>query len=194
MLSQKLLQSSFGANRTLKNIIRHSTVPSLNSLEDTYYRTSENNPSNHGVNHIGRIYTVDPEIPKLFGKELNHRDTYNANNYFGPRKWFDRWVGNVFDIDEHEQSTHCRCNVMRETGIMVREPAVQIINCVKAMDLERPAVRFVLYSTVQYSTVQNSAVQYRWCTGSCCTGGPDAASPSRSPTSRTSATARALSP
>ena len=48
---------------------------------------------------------------------------------------------------------HCRCNVMRETGIMVREPAVQIINCVKAMDLERPAVRFVVYSTVQYSTV-----------------------------------------
>ena len=189
MLSQKLLQSSFGANKTLKNIIRHSTVPSLNNLEDTYYRTSENNPSNHGVNHIGRIYTVDPEIPKLFGKELNHRDTYNANNYFGPRKWFDRWVGNVFDIDEHEQSTHCRCNVMRETGIMVREPAVQIINCVKAMDLERPAVRFVVYSTVQYSTVQ-----YRWCTGSWCTGGPDAASPSRSPTSRTSATARALSP
>ena len=101
MLSQKLLQSPFGANRTLKNIIRHSTVPSLNSLEDTYYRTSENNPSNHGVNHIGRIYTVDPEIPKLFGKELNHRDTYNANNYFGPRRWFDRWDGNVFD--EHEQ-------------------------------------------------------------------------------------------
>ena len=45
---------------------------------------------------------------------------------------------------------------MRETGIMVREPAVQIINCVKALDLERPAVRYVVYSTVQYCTVQYS--------------------------------------
>ena len=47
---------------------------------------------------------------------------------------------------------------MRETGIMVREPAVQIINCVKALDLERPAVRYVVYSRVQHSTVQYSTV------------------------------------
>ena len=46
---------------------------------------------------------------------------------------------------------------MRETGIMVREPAVQIINCVKALDLERPAVRYVVFG-VQYSTVLYSTV------------------------------------
>ena len=35
--------------------------------------------------------------------------------------------------------------MFRETGIMVRNPAVQIINCVNNWDLEKPALRFMLY-------------------------------------------------
>ena len=38
-----------------------------------------------------------------------------------------------------------RCDVLKETGIMVRDPAVQIMNAIKNIDPEKPAVRFVLY-------------------------------------------------
>jgi len=97
------------------------------SLEESYYRTSQNDPTKHNINHLGRIYTVNPEVPKLFGKEINPKENYNANNYFGPRQWLDR------------------CSVLRETAIMVREPAVQILNCIDNYDLSKPALRFVLY-------------------------------------------------
>ena len=91
MLSTKIFQSSLTLNKwTLRSLIRHSTASASNSLEETYFRTSEIDPANHSVNHIGRIYTVDSEVPKLFGKELNPKDNYNANNYFGPRQWVDR--------------------------------------------------------------------------------------------------------
>lgn len=128
MLSTKIFQSSLTLNKwTLRSLIRHSTASATNSLEETYFRTSEIDPANHSVNQIGRIYTVDPEVPRLFGKELNPKDNYYANNYFGPRQWVDR------------------CSSLKETGIMVRDPAVQIINSIRHLDLEKPAVRFVLY-------------------------------------------------
>ena len=94
MLATKLLNNSLkSANKlTFDHVILRQNTAAVagRSLEEGYFRTSETDPSKHDVNHLGRIYTVDPEIPKLFGKELNHRDTYNANNYFGPRRWFDR--------------------------------------------------------------------------------------------------------
>jgi len=97
------------------------------SLEDVFFRTDETDPAKHSTSHLGRIYTVNPEVPKLFGKELNPKENYNANNYFAPRQWVDR------------------CNTLQETAIMVREPAVQIINCIKQSDLNNPAIRYVLY-------------------------------------------------
>ena len=93
------------------------------SLEENYFRTSQNDPTQHSINHLGRLYTVDQEIPKLFGKEINPKENYDANNFFGPRQWVDR------------------CAVLRETAIMVREPAVQILNCIHNYDLGNPAVR-----------------------------------------------------
>ena len=65
-----------------------STLPG--SLEDSYFRTNETDPSKHNPSHLGRLYTVDPEVPKLFGKELNSKENYYANNYFAPRGWVDR--------------------------------------------------------------------------------------------------------
>jgi len=97
------------------------------SLEDTYYRTEEGNPATHNTSHLGRIYTVDPEVPKLFGKELNPKENYYANNYFAPRQWSDR------------------CNTLQETAIMVRNPAIHIMNCIKNSDLNNPAVRYLVY-------------------------------------------------
>jgi len=130
MLSCKFLKSSLKTTRLLSFenvIVRDNATVAGSSLEESYFRTTETNPARHDVNHLGRIYTVDPEVPKLFGKELNPKDNYYANNYFGPRRWVDR------------------CHFLRETGIMVRNPAVQIINCIKNMDFDKPALRFVLY-------------------------------------------------
>ena len=45
---------------------------------------------NHGREHLGRHYTVDPNLPKLFCKELTPKEGYYAPNYFGPRDWVDR--------------------------------------------------------------------------------------------------------
>ena len=104
-------------------VLRGCSTLAGRSLEENYYRTSQTDPTKHNINHLGRIYTVDPEIPKLFGKEINPKENYNANNYFGPRQWLDR------------------CSVLRETAIMVRDPAVQIINCIENYDLSRPALR-----------------------------------------------------
>ena len=104
-----------------------SAAPAGKSLEESYYRTSQSDPTQHNTNHLGRIYTVDPEVPKRFGKEINQKENYNANNYFGPRQWVNR------------------CSVVKETAIMVREPAVQIINSIENYDHSKPALRFVLY-------------------------------------------------
>jgi len=104
---------------------RMSALPG--SLQDTYFRTDESDPSKHDTRQLGRMYIVNPEVPKLFGKELNPKENYNANNYFAPKLWYDR------------------CSVFQETAIMVRSPAVQIINCIENSDLENPAVRYVVY-------------------------------------------------
>ena len=104
-------------------VLRGCSTLAGRSLEENYYRTSQTDPTKHNINHLGRIYTVDPEIPKLFGKEINPKENYNANNFFGPRQWVDR------------------CAAMRETAIMVREPAVQILNCIHSYDLANPALR-----------------------------------------------------
>ena len=104
-------------------VLRGCSTLAGRSLEETYFRTSQSDPTKHDIHHLGRIYTVDPEIPKLFGREINPKENYNANNFFGSRQWMDR------------------CAVLRETAIMVREPAVQILNCIHNYDLANPALR-----------------------------------------------------
>ena len=126
MISTRAILSTLkSASRlTAENLIfRGCSSLAVGSLEESYYRTSQNDPTQHGVNHLGRIYTVDPEVPKLFGKEINPKENYYANNYFGPRQWVDS------------------CSVVRETAIMVREPAVQVMNYIRNYDHNNPALR-----------------------------------------------------
>jgi len=91
------------------------------------HRTVEADPRNHGREHLGRHYTVDPNLPKLFCKELTPKEGYYAPNYFGPRDWVDR------------------CSKLQDTAIMVREPALQVMECIKASDLTKPTNRYILY-------------------------------------------------
>jgi len=128
MLPLKLLSPGLKiSNRLSLEPFKQKLSALPGSLQDSYFRTDEADPSNHNINHLGRLYTVDPQIPKLFGKELSPREFYNANSYFAPRQWIDR------------------CNVFNETAIMIRSPALQIMNCIKNCDLDKPAVRYLLF-------------------------------------------------
>jgi len=91
------------------------------------HRTDQDIARNHSQEHVGKFFNVDPKIVKLFGTELIPKDHPRKINYFAPRLWTNR------------------NKVFGETSIMVRSPAVEIINCIKQSDLEQPTIRYVLH-------------------------------------------------
>jgi len=97
------------------------------SSASQWHRTDQSDPSLQSSSDLGRFYAVPPEVPLLFGKELSSKEHYNATNYFGPRQWVDR------------------CTTLKETAIMVRDPALYIMECIKHSDLSKPVNKFVLY-------------------------------------------------
>lgn len=79
------------------------------------FRTIENDPVNHNMNHIGRVYTVPTDIQQqLF-------------QYGGfPKKFVTQAV------------------TFQEYAIMVRKPAVEIMSFLAQADYTRPANKYVL--------------------------------------------------
>lgn len=80
------------------------------------FRTTQSNPTNHTENHIGRFYTIDPALKKT----LFHRTAI-------PRTI-------VEDV-----------RTFTEMSLMIREPAVEVINILNKTDYSKPANRIVLY-------------------------------------------------
>lgn len=83
------------------------------------FRTIESNPSKHTKNHIGRFYTVDPALKKT----LFHRTAV-------PKTF-------VEDV-----------KTFAETSLMIREPAVEVINLLNKTDYSKPVNRFVFYGEI----------------------------------------------
>lgn len=80
------------------------------------FRTSELNPSNHTSEHIGKYYSIDEDTKnKLF-------------RFGGLPKTFQKQV-----------------KTFNEACLMVRNPAVEIINYIKNTDFNKPIIRYVLY-------------------------------------------------
>lgn len=80
------------------------------------FRTLENSPANQTIDQIGKFYKISPEIKKqLF-------------SHGGFPKSFEKQV-----------------KTFGESCLMIREPALEVINHIKNADLNRPANRFVLY-------------------------------------------------
>ncbi|CAG9581012.1 unnamed protein product [Danaus chrysippus] len=80
------------------------------------FRTSELSPAQHSENQIGMFYTIDKNLCKqLFG----HGGL--PKSYMKQTKTFT------------------------ETTLMVRLPALDIMNCIKNTDFDKPVVRYVLY-------------------------------------------------
>lgn len=95
----------------------YSSVSQLQPSERIQsFRTSESNPVNHNINHTGQFYTVPPEIrQQLF-------------LYGGIPKTYEM-----------------QAKTFNETCLMVRQPALDIINCLKNQDYSKPCNRYVLY-------------------------------------------------
>ncbi|XP_022105860.1 28S ribosomal protein S29, mitochondrial-like [Acanthaster planci] len=81
------------------------------------FRTAEESPANHGMQHIGQYYT----IPRKDVKTIL------------PVGSSTRWEQMI--------------DPFQEAAIMVRQPAVEIINYLKQANYEHPPVRYVLYGT-----------------------------------------------
>lgn len=84
------------------------------SLEE--FRTNENNPVNHGHEHIGKYYRIDDNIKKKL---------YSRGGF----------------IRKYEQ----QIKTFTEACIMVRPQAVEIMDYINRTDFSKPTVRYVLY-------------------------------------------------
>ncbi|XP_068108685.1 small ribosomal subunit protein mS29 [Hyperolius riggenbachi] len=79
------------------------------------FRTSENDPANHTEEHEGQYYTIPSDRVK------------SIFPYGLPTRY------------------QKQCKTFNETSIMVRQPAVEVIDYLKKTDFSQPAVRYVLY-------------------------------------------------
>lgn len=80
------------------------------------FRTTENDPLKHTSDHLGQFY------------RLNEKDKKSLFSYGGLPKSFQ-----------------IQAKTFNETCLMIRQPSLDIINCIKSIDFSKPAVRFVLY-------------------------------------------------
>ncbi|XP_071447228.1 small ribosomal subunit protein mS29 [Hetaerina americana] len=80
------------------------------------FRTNESNPVNHGESHLGLFYTVPQDVKQLLFQ------------HGGLPKSFEKQV-----------------KTFQETCIMVRSPALEIMEYMKAADYSGPAIRYVLF-------------------------------------------------
>lgn len=102
------------------NIRLRSTIasePTLSAkLED--FRTLETDPSKHDAKHLGRFYTISPEVSKQ-----------------------------LFTYDGLPKSFKKQTKTFAEMCLMVRKPAVEIIDHLKRTNFNNPTNRFVLYGS-----------------------------------------------
>jgi small subunit ribosomal protein S29 len=80
------------------------------------FRTIENDPTKHNKDHIGKFYEIDGETKKKIFK------------FGGFTKSFEKQI-----------------KTFNESCLMVRKPAVDIINYIQNTDFSKPVVRYVLY-------------------------------------------------
>ncbi|XP_011550802.3 28S ribosomal protein S29, mitochondrial [Plutella xylostella] len=80
------------------------------------FRTTENSPSQHNENQTGLFYTMDKDLCKT-----------------------------LFSHGGFPRSFAKQTKTFTEAAVMVRRPALDVIDCIKASDLNKPAIRYLLY-------------------------------------------------
>lgn len=80
------------------------------------FRTLENDPTNHSQEHVGKFYEIDSDTKKKIFR------------FGGIPKSYDKQL-----------------KTFNEACLMIRKPAVEIINYIKNTDFTKPNIRYVLY-------------------------------------------------
>lgn len=80
------------------------------------FRTTENNPLNHNENHLGKFYKISEETRNVIFKHGGLTKTYEK-----------------------------QLKTFGETCLMIRKPAIDIMNYVRNTDFTKPINRYVLY-------------------------------------------------
>lgn len=80
------------------------------------FRTTEVDPLNHSSNQHAQFYNVDPNDKKT-----------------------------LFPPSSLPKLYETQIKTFNEMALMIREPSLDIINCIKNIDLNKPTIRFVLY-------------------------------------------------
>ncbi|CAH0592143.1 unnamed protein product [Chrysodeixis includens] len=80
------------------------------------FRTSENSPTQHNDKQEGLFYTMKPDLCKQ-----------------------------LFAHGGFPKSFMKQTKTFTETAIMVRQPALDLMACIKASDMSQPVIRYVLY-------------------------------------------------
>lgn len=102
--------------RRLPQISKLSTTTEPVHTQDDIFRTLENNPINHSKEHLSKFYKISKETRKQ-----------------------------LFLHGGLPKSFEIHIKTFAENCVMVREPAVDIINCLKNIDYSKGIVKFVLY-------------------------------------------------
>lgn len=100
------------------NDIRLYQLSTALNLKDTINtcKIQEPNPTNHTTDQIGLFYSFPKEDEQ-----------------------------HLFSQGGLNKSFKLQCRTFNETCIMVRKPALDVINCLKKVDYSKPAYRFVMY-------------------------------------------------
>jgi len=111
-------------NQFNRCLLSSVAAQSNQSIFDTF-RTNESNPSNHSTQHLSMYYTIPQDI---------------ANKLFI-----------LGGFDKEQQMT---IKTFRETAVMVRKPALEIMDYLRRADYSRPVNRYVLcmtFNIIDYS-------------------------------------------
>lgn len=104
--SGRLLKNNFGLFSTVAE-------PKARFEE---FRTSENEPKNHSLDHVGKFYEIDGDSKKKIFR------------FGGFPKSYDKQI-----------------KTFNEATLMIRKPAVEIMNYIRNTDFTKPINRYVLY-------------------------------------------------
>lgn len=102
--------------RRFHQVGKFSTVAEPLQKIDDSFRTTENSPSNHGKEHLSKFYRVSKEVKKQ-----------------------------LFLHGGFPKSFEIHVKTFAENCLMVRQPALDIINVLKAIDYSKATIRFALY-------------------------------------------------
>lgn len=110
------LRRSFALTKSNIRLCSTNVSESASSVKLEDFRTLETDPTKHDAKHLGRFYTISPEVTKQ-----------------------------LFAYGGLPKSFKTQTKTFAETCLMVREPAVEIIDLLNKTNFNRPTNRFVLY-------------------------------------------------